>query len=209
MKISRKTRQIIEEDIGFKRDDLISPSLARITRWIKKSDRSKDEFDKYLAIFIAFNMFYNLWHKLRYPSKEEMYQSDSAKMQQTINLMNLDENIPIDRKDITKLMDILTRDRLLCKIYKTIPDPSKPGKRKRILDGLAQELLTKYPENNERTMCYLLKSLYKIRCNLVHGEKAYVDGQRRLLKQSTIILKRILVYLIDQLKDLVRMPQNN
>ena len=39
----------------------------------------------------------------------------------------------------------------------------------------------------------LLKWLYKVRCNLVHGEKNYNDeDQKKLLKMSSSLLKKVL-----------------
>lgn len=44
----------------------------------------------------------------------------------------------------------------------------------------------------------LLKWLYKVRCNIVHGEKNYDDTrQMKLLKQSSSLLEKVLTHLMD------------
>jgi hypothetical protein len=49
----------------------------------------------------------------------------------------------------------------------------------------------------EQTVDLLLKWLYKVRCNLVHGEKNYNDErQKNLLKQSSSLLIKILTHLL-------------
>ena len=39
--------------------------MPKIENWIKKSDNSDDVFDKYIALFIATNITYNIWTKAK------------------------------------------------------------------------------------------------------------------------------------------------
>lgn len=53
-------------------------------------------------------------------------------------------------------------------------------------------------ENPDKTVEMLLKWLYKVRCNIVHGEKNYDDSlQKKLLEQSSSLLEKALAHLMD------------
>ena len=54
-------------------------------------------------------------------------------------------------------------------------------------------------KNPQKTIDMLLKWLYKVRCNTVHGEKNYDDSeQKELLVQSSSLLEKILVHLMER-----------
>jgi hypothetical protein len=63
------------------------------------------------------------------------------------------------------------------------------------------ETLKKVLKENDADMAIetLLKWLYKVRCNLVHGEKSYRDmHQRKLLEKSSFLLDKVLESLLDR-----------
>jgi len=47
--------------------------LRKIEGWRVKAHRESDPFDKYISIFIAYNIFYNLYKKTRDPSADITY----------------------------------------------------------------------------------------------------------------------------------------
>ncbi|MFW5803884.1 MAG: hypothetical protein ACOCWG_01480, partial [bacterium] len=66
-------RQIERDDQYNVQRYLLPQFLPRIIDWIKKSDNNTDVFDKYLALFIATNMTYNLWAKIKNPERKEIF----------------------------------------------------------------------------------------------------------------------------------------
>ncbi|MFW9879735.1 MAG: hypothetical protein ACFFG0_42210 [Candidatus Thorarchaeota archaeon] len=184
---------------GRHKDYLVTPFLTRIGNWMKKANLTKDSFDKYIANFIAFNMLYNLWHKMKNPKAKEKQSRDCAKLMATLELIDL--NCPLKIKDdVDKLRDILIKYGLVVEIYEW-------KNKKYEFVGLAQDVLEEYCDENEESIKYLLKTLYKIRCNLVHGEKDYEERQNKLLNQSSFILEKILFYLIGRLEKLTNLKR--
>lgn len=191
MTTSKKLDEIFSKIDRDKREYLVSPFLRRINGWMEKANSTRDAFDKYVATFIAFNMFYNLWHKIKNPTAKEKQPQEGIKLMGVLELVNFE-----DPPNLTHLVDdlikILEEDQLFVEIYE--------WKNKKLeFTGLAQDVLTKHRGQNDKLMKYILKTLYKIRCNLVHGEKGYEDRQIRLLNKSSEILKVKLLYLINQI----------
>lgn len=52
-------------------------------------------------------------------------------------------------------------------------------------------------ENKDEAVELLVKWLYKVRCNLIHGNKSYKDtDQGKLLEKSSYLLDKILDHLL-------------
>jgi hypothetical protein len=193
--LSEEKLEKIKVNIEENRIYLINPFTERIRQWISKSDTTTDAFDKYISLFIAFNMFYNLWNRVKNPEKKEIRENDGVKVMNVIELIE-PSRFPISKEDIIKLTDILIEDRLVVEIYSW-------NNKKLVLEGFAQDLLCNNMQNNDKLIHYLIKTLYKIRCNLVHGEKGYEERQLRLLNQSSKILRDLLEQLLTILQNLV------
>ena len=172
---------------------LLEPFLPRISKWVKKADDEKDVFDKYLALFIATNMTYNLWAKVKNTERKELIFKDSQTFMDLRELIRNHEEFLQDI-NLKNLTDILHRDNLVVEIVRY----NKQTKKYEI-EGLAQNILTRENISAERTTYYLWKTLYKIRCNLVHGEKGYEDKQIRLLTCASKILRKVLIKILGEI----------
>jgi hypothetical protein len=195
MVLSNNTLQKINKRKSEINDFLLSPFIPRIKRWIRKSDETDDAFDKYLALFISANMFYNLWAKIKNPDLDYEDLGDGQKYRDTLELIDYTA-LPFTKEDVSNLIQILKDDNLIVEI-------KKKENRQWVLDGLAQDKLNDNLENNEKLAEYMWKTIYKIRCNLIHGEKGYEDRQIRLLNQTSIILKKIIEELVIRLNNLI------
>jgi hypothetical protein len=195
MVLSNEILQQINERKHDINDFLLNPFIPRIKAWITKSDETNDAFDKYLALFISANMFYNLWAKIKNPNIDYEDLGDRKKFMETIELIDF-QSIPFSKGDINELIEILIEESLIVEI-------KKKENRRWVTDGLAQEKLQENIDNNEQLTKYLWETLYKIRCNLVHGEKGYEQRQVRLLNKCSSLLKNILTNLILRLENLV------
>jgi hypothetical protein len=67
---------------------------------------------------------------------------------------------------------------------------------------ISKTLTKAFNEGDSKTsVVMLLKWLYKVRCNLIHGEKDYDDKrQRKLLTHSSSLLAEILSHLTERYK---------
>ena len=154
--------------------------LRKIVEWQEKAQHETDPFNKYVSIFIAFNIFYNLYKKTKNPSADLTYR-DKSRAIETTSLL-----------DETQLFESLKHD--LSEYIAFIPayrDEYWNKKDQVPINVALEEAFEK--EDKKRIVEVLLKWLYKVRCNLVHGEKNYDDQrQRRLLEMSGSLLERVL-----------------
>lgn len=154
--------------------------LEKVEEWRNKAQSETDSFNKYLSIFIAYNIFYNLYKKTKEPSADLTY-GDRSRAIEILPL--LDEN---------QLVHSLKNDLLEYIAFIPIYRDEKWDKGDVVsINKALKESFEK--EDKKRTMEMLLKWLYKVRCNLVHGEKNYNDQrQKRLLAMSSSLLERVL-----------------
>lgn len=162
--------------------------LEKVEEWQNKAKRETDPFNKYVSIFIAYNIFYNLYAKKKTGNfQADFSRSDSKRATATVSLVKADElfkTIEADLKEYTSIIPIFREEYW--------PTRDLP-RRVPISQTLKASFLVK---DAKKTIDMLIKWLYKVRCNLVHGEKSYSDTQqRKLLETSTILLDKILKHL--------------
>ncbi len=127
-----------------------------ITKWIKRSERKEtkdfvDIGDKFISLWIAFNA----WMKNKFGEAK----NDSDLIEETIDL-----------KEMEGIFENLKK---------------KDDEFQRLLLVLQNYIIVdmRYPEEQSRKINYngsfksLIKSLYKIRCNLFHGRKNIEDNK--------------------------------
>jgi len=162
--------------------------LGKIDEWRRKAILEEDSFNKYISIFIAYNIFYNLYEKTRNPSVD-LTNGDSRRAIATLDLVDTTRLFQGLRTDIEDYAAIIPAFR-----EEFWP---KKGSRERIAISMALKSALK-EENAEMAIEMLLKWLYKVRCNLIHGEKNYDDKiQEKLLAKSSLLLDAILEHMTE------------
>lgn len=154
--------------------------LRKIREWQEKAQHETDPFNRYISIFIANNIFYNLYKKTKDPSADLTY----GDRDRAIGILPLvDEN---------RLFQSLKRE--LAVYIDFIPIYRDEYWNKDDYVPINESLEEAFQKKDKKTtMEMLLKWLYKIRCNLVHGGKNYNDkNQKKLLKMSSSLLEKIL-----------------
>jgi len=165
--------------------------LEKVEEWQNKANCETDPFNKYVSIFIAFNIFYNLYAKKRSRnSRADFIRGDGRRATDTISLVDADQLFELIESDLREYISIIPVFREEYWPWVNAPK-SVP---------IAETLKASLRAGDARKITdMLVKWLYKVRCNLVHGEKSYKDDkQRRLLEMSTILLDRILRHMISR-----------
>lgn len=158
--------------------------LRKIEEWQEKVQHEMDPFNRYVSVFTAFNIFYNLYEKTKNPSAN-LERGDKSRAIKIIALLNEDELFQLLKNDLSEYIAFIPiyRDEYWHK-GDTLP-----------INSALEEGFRK--EDKRRTMEMLSKWLYKVRCNLVHGEKNYNDvRQRRLLEMSSSLLEKVLQHAV-------------
>lgn len=159
--------------------------LKKIEQWKRKAMNETDPFDRYLSIFIAYNIFYNLYKKTENPSADLIY-GDSTRAIEVQSLIGSSKLLKLLEPNLKEYFELIP-------IYRE----EYWGRQKEV--PIYETLVAAYyDENAEKTIEMLLKWLYKVRCNLVHGEKNYDDKlQKKLLTQSSLLLRTILSHAME------------
>lgn len=163
--------------------------LEKIEEWQSKARSEIDPFNKYVSMFIAYNIFYNLYAKKKSRNFNVDYtQGDSIRATDTIALVEADrlfESLKTEVKGYLLVIPVFGEEYW--------PKPNAPNR-----IPISEALRKNFEARNKfETIDLLIKWLYKVRCNLVHGEKSYRDeGQRNLLEMSTKLLEKILRHLV-------------
>lgn len=157
--------------------------LDKVERWVQKAQGESDEFDKFISYSIAFNILYNMYAKRINPSLD-LSRGDNNRAIEIINLIT-------DKKIFVKTLPSL------CEYMNMIPVSKEEywGQRK---IPIAASLRRSYNKNDANGILeYLFKWLYKVRCNLVHGEKEYDENKwEAMLKFSNELFDKIIKQLI-------------
>lgn len=151
--------------------------VRKILEWIKKSEMERDGFNKFFSLWVAFNVFYNLY------SDES---SEKNKVKDVLNLLERQEKKEIVEKLRKKVENWFSDVHVLRIRY---------GNRYEEVKEKCKGFLEK--EDYEKTLEYLMLCLYAVRCNLFHGEKRLTNRrQNKLLNQAYNILKTIFCVLL-------------
>ena len=167
--------------------------LEKIEEWRVKANSESDPFNKYISVFIAYNIFYNLYAKRKNRTPQaDFTRGDSKGATATISLIEADQLFPLIESDLEEYVKIIPV--FIEEYWPTRNSPKKVAIAKTLEESL-------HAKNAKRTIDMLIKWLYKVRCNLVHGEKSYHDdNQRKLLETSTSLLDKILRHLVSRYK---------
>lgn len=155
--------------------------LERVKQWQIKASQENNSFNRFISLWIAYNMIYGIYSKKEYPLESFDKNNDGEKAVRIKNLLINSE--PLKQyliQNTSELADSLA------------PFREEYWKKDQIS-------LIKHLHNASRKRSYehlidtILKILYKIRCNLFHGEKEFLNGsQNELLRICSNILEEIL-----------------
>lgn len=157
----------------------------KVLGWITKGDAESDPFDKYVSYFIAFNVLYSTHYALEHPGSD-LTRRDRQQAISVLGKLN-------DQESLVQSLEPTLREYL-----DVIPVSSEEywneGE-----PGIAMSLkLAVEHRDTGQILENLLKWLYKVRCNIVHGGKGYDEGKwGRMLMLSSVLLRRIVVGLIE------------
>lgn len=153
-----------------------------IARWNDKADsyaENEDKlaatFDEFVTRFIVYNILYNLCaEKLAYGKRK----SDKEKaIQAVFEIMQHKSTYLISAmaSDIEKLYNIISENGFII-------DIDNPANDKAMLKGMNSS-------TTDEKIKSVLNCLYKLRCNLIHGDKEYMEEQQPLLATANNCLK--------------------
>lgn len=158
--------------------------LKKTEKWLNKHNNRDDFFDRYLSLFIAVNIVYELWRKIvgKYPDYEDKR-----------DFKNLGKDI-IDNKVKDDIVRFFSSElfAFIDREYLHIEVGTKKDKED------VKKVFDKSVGNNEKFEV-AWEAFYSVRCNLVHGEKSYEDKQERLLE---LIYPQLRLCLVDAIKKL-------
>lgn len=162
--------------------------LEKVEEWQDKANREADPFNKYVSIFIAYNIFYNLYAKRRTRNfQADFTRGDSERAIATLSLINADQLFRLIESDFREYISIIP-------VFREEYWPTRNSSRRVPISEALKDSF--YTRNTKKAIDMLIKWLYKVRCNLVHGEKSYHDDdQRKLLEMSSLLLDKILQHL--------------
>ena len=169
--------------------------IEKIIEWQTKANSENDPFDKYVSIFIAYNIFYNLYEKKKTGVFEDFVFGDSRRAIRTIELVEPHQLFSVIFSDLAEYLHIIP-------VFNEEYWPQRILKNGTAGMPISATLERAYSSRDEKQCVeLLLKWLYKVRCNLVHGAKSYKDDhQKVLLIQSSKLLDRILTHMVENYK---------
>jgi hypothetical protein len=177
-----KKNKIERDDIKY---NLLGLYFKKSEKWLKKHDDENDFFDRYLSLFIAVNITYELWRKIvnEYPDYED--KRDFKNLSRDL----IDDQAKINTADnfSSELFALIERENLYIEVG------SKKNKKE------VQKAFNEFVSIDDRFEI-IWESFYSVRCNLIHGEKGYDDKQKRLLGLICPQLKACLINILTKLK---------
>lgn len=164
--------------------DIRALGIRKAREWKEKARAEQDPFNKYFSLFVGYNIMYNLYAET-INEESASDREDSSRAAAAIGLL--------DRREREELMHTHLSGMLseyLCTITRFKDEKWKKKDGNTIRTKLREAFQQKdWPITFEM----LVKWLYKVRCNLFHGEKGRNDrDQELLLRESSMLLDPIL-----------------
>lgn len=170
-------------------------------RWLQKADLIHGNdvanlIDKYISLFIIYNFLYNIVpverHRREGGRREYVRDREGATSYMIGFVGAVDLNAYLEGQGMGVVVDQLID---AMPHFNVVLDKGQPKKRQ------DERLIAELGAANEATrMLALTKTLYYIRCNIVHGEKGLQQYQELLLVPAIALLRTIVVYLYDRLR---------
>ncbi|MFD2966290.1 hypothetical protein [Sphingobacterium bambusae] len=168
-------------------------------RWLQKANHVNghdvaDLIDEYVSLFIVYNFLYNIVPAERYRREgvRREYVKDmeraTAHMVGFVGAKAMANHLDAQGLNvgIKELADAMPH-------FNIVLDKGRPRK---LQD---ERLILELTSDDALKMLAVMKILYHIRCNIVHGEKGLYQYQELLLLPALTLLRAIVVYLHDRL----------
>ena len=163
--------------------------ISKASEWISKGDHENDPFNRFFSYFLAYNALYNLYAKMKDPYVDLSIgdKSRASKIKELIiNPNQLVHSVDEDIKSFITLLKYFRKEKWTKKSSEYINDSLERSYNNR---------------NYTLVLRDILRMLYKLRCNLFHGEKNInAQNQRELMDVSNKILKTILNNILNRLR---------
>jgi hypothetical protein len=173
---------------------IVKMLLEKVGDWQKKSRLEHDTFNRYASVFIAYNTFYNLYAETLDPNVDLSF-GDSIRATSTLNLVS----------DKAKLFrEMKSRIEEYAQVIPLFLEEYWPRSNSKDRVAIAETLKEALAEGDaDKALEMVIRWLYKVRCNLMHGEKAYGDSdQERLLAMSSELLDTYLSKILRYYREL-------
>ncbi len=161
--------------------DVRNNMLTKVEGWIQRAEKERDPFDKYISYYTSFSILYNTYAKEMDASADLTY-GEGRRAADIGNLIPDKQAVVNDlREPLRDYLEIIPAFR---EEYwgRSHPIP--------IASRLREAF---YSDNAADTIEFLLKWLYKVRCNIFHGEKNYDPTlDKTILDYSNRMIARIL-----------------
>ena len=156
-----------------------------ILKWIEKSKKEEDHFDKFVYGFFALNAMYSIY-----------YEGDERRAIRDLFQASVDSYSAEYRKILYTPEFEYFCNRPPIKNMKYNPNKENPGHRDVARD--TDKLAEKSTRGSNRAM---LMILYQIRCNLFHGNKSFGnENDQEIMKNASELLLRYNLILAKQLQ---------
>ncbi|MBI5477199.1 MAG: hypothetical protein HY964_10745 [Ignavibacteriales bacterium] len=166
-----------------------------IDRWFHKADTDSgnpinNAFDKFYAQFVIYNKLYVEAFNCLASSKPGKFIDSEASSKSVVDFLGADQlwNELVSQKDVKNAIDSIESILDQTRFYISLDITSGnhlPDKDVLLLRHLRSDVIT-----DKATA--LLKIIYRVRCNLVHGRKQFVPDQLVILEPSNIILRKVI-----------------
>lgn len=163
--------------------------LSKAERWIQKAEKEQDPFDRYVSYFISFKILYDSYAK-EMNADADLSLGDSRRAVEIRDLVP--EKVALLRGLKGPLRDCLEIIPAFREEYwgRSHPVP--------IASRLREAF---YSDNAPDTVEFLLKWLYKVRCNVVHGAENYDEKlDKKILGYSNTLMAGILAVVLPEYK---------
>jgi len=163
--------------------------INKASEWIRKGDHENYPFNGFFSYFVAYNILYNLYARIKNPSVD-LTTNDKNRSVKVHELIR-DPGLFIHSNDV----NIRSFIYLLRKFRK---EKWTRKSKESINDSLERSYINR---NYKLVTRDVLRMLYKLRCNMFHGEKNMnAPNQHELIEVSNKILKTILSEIFLQLQ---------
>lgn len=161
----------------------------KASEWISKGAHENDPFNRFFSYFVTYNILYNLYARIKNPSVD-LSTNDKNRSVKVHELIKDPRQFIHENDD-----DIHSFIRMLRKFRK---EKWTVNSAESINDSLERSYINR---NYKLVIRDVLRMLYKLRCNMFHGEKDMnTPNQHELIETSNTILITIINEIIQQIQ---------
>lgn len=150
--------------------------MKKVSEWKEKAKNESNPFNKYFTLYVAYNIVYGYFGENRFRDRD--------------NADRIVRKIENPEKFIGSIEGLLEEYLHLIPVFR---EEYWDQGNERIGSGIDAQLKKAYQERNyEETLRQLNRWLYKVRCNLFHGDKYLEPEQEKIALLSSGLLESII-----------------